>query len=144
MDPGAVQAGLDSCAAVLTQAQPGMNIVVTAGRRGAYAYADGIWDHCPALTAPVARTAGAGDALLGGVVACLAAGVPLACPGWRRAESGDEALKTALDFGVLLAAFSVTSPHTIHPKANLGAPRSFAADRGLRFGAALQSVVGCS
>jgi hypothetical protein len=34
---------------------------------------------------------------------------------------------SALDLGVLLAAYSVTSPHTIHPQATLSSLLSFAA-----------------
>ena len=46
---------------------------------------------------------------------------------------------SALSFGVLLAGFSVTSPHTIYPDANLPALRAFAAQQDTslsdRFGA---------
>ena len=36
------------------------------------------------------------------------------------------ALATALDLGVLLAAYSVTSPHTIHPNADFPSLLAFA------------------
>jgi hypothetical protein len=41
------------------------------------------------------------------------------------------ALSSALDLGVLLAAYSVTSPHTIHQEANLPSLLAFASDLGV-------------
>ena len=41
------------------------------------------------------------------------------------------AFGSALDLGVLLASFSVTSPHTIHPDASMSNLLDFAGDLGL-------------
>jgi 1-phosphofructokinase len=95
-----------------------MRILLTVGARGAYGFEGGCWRHRPALGVPVASTAGAGDALLAGMLAALAAGAPFA---------------GALDFGALLAAYKVTSPHTIHPDASLDALLAFAATHGVAF-----------
>lgn len=104
---------------------PGVPLVVTAGAHGAFARAGDGWVHRPALPAEVRSTAGAGDALLAGALAAIAAEVPLVV------EGPGDALRSALDLGVALAGLSVTSPHTIHPGADLDAVLAFAAGAGL-------------
>lgn len=113
------------------------HVIVTAGSRGAWAFADGRSHHRAAIPAEVASTAGAGDALLGGVLAALAAGVPLLPPG----DSDPDAFTCALDLGVLLAALSVTSPHTIPPGADLDDLLAFAAQHDVTFAPPLADVL---
>jgi sugar/nucleoside kinase (ribokinase family) len=141
-DAGDPEPFLTACARELAALQPAMRIVLSAGREGAYAFAGGTWDHCPAPSVPVASTAGAGDALLAGVIACLAAGLPLISPEPPRVTLGDRPLAAALDLGVLLASYSVTSPHTIHPGANVPALREFARRLGLSFSGPLCAAMG--
>jgi sugar/nucleoside kinase (ribokinase family) len=129
---------LEACATALTALQPNIRVVVTAGRRGAWGFAQGRWDHCPALPVRVVSTAGAGDALLGGVLAALAAGVPFIVPGPPRSALAERPLQSALDLGACLAAFSVTSPHTIHPDTTLGTLTLFAREHGLDFAGELR------
>jgi sugar/nucleoside kinase (ribokinase family) len=112
-------------------------LIVSAGRRGAWGLADGAWTHTPALEVKVASTAGAGDALLGGTLAGLAHGLPLTVPGPPRLRLADRPLESALDLGVLLAACSVTSPHTIHPDVRADTLAAFARANGLVLGGAL-------
>ena len=133
---GPPDAFLEACASALTTAR-GMRVIVTAGRRGAWGLDEGRWTHTPALDVPVASTAGAGDALLGGTLAALALGVPLTVPGPVRAALAGRPLESALDFGVLLASYSVTSPHTIHPDAGAAALAAFARAHGIALGEAL-------
>jgi len=112
-------------------------LVVTAGARGAWAFSEGRAHHRPAISVDVAGTAGAGDALLGGVLAAIAAGVPLLPP-----DGADpDAFACALDLGVLLAGLSVTSPHTIHPAADLDALLAFAERHGVAFAPPLADVL---
>lgn len=76
-------------------------ISITAGARGSWSW-DGTKIHyVPSFTVPVTNTAGAGDAHLAGILAGLTWGL---------------ALKHAQEIGTLVAAQSVTSPHTIHPE----------------------------
>jgi sugar/nucleoside kinase (ribokinase family) len=117
-DAGDPRPLLDACVATLGAARTKIRILLTAGAHGAFGFDGGCWKHCPALDVPVASTAGAGDALLAGTLAALAAGAPFA---------------GALDFGSLLAAYKVTSPHTIHPDASLDALLAFAADHRVAF-----------
>ena len=116
LDPLDPDPFLGRCADILCSIQPNIRIVISAGRLGAFGFERGHWHHCPAPVVRDANTAGAGDALVAGIVSALAAGVPFA---------------SALDLGVLLAAYSVTSPHTIHPDANLDTLLSFAATIGV-------------
>lgn len=135
---------LDCCADKLRACQPHIQIVVSAGKQGAFAFADGTWDYCPAANVPVANTAGAGDALLAGVLAALAVGMPFIRPGSARTSFSDRPLESAFDFGALLAAYTVTSPHTIHPDANVDALLSFGNELGVAFSASLMHYLALS
>ena len=124
---------IDACLKFLGTAYPNLQMVVTAGASGAYAFADGVCNYCPAHKVTVSSTAGAGDALLGGVIAALAAGVPLLRKGSCREKITDGLLETALEFGVLLASYKCLSPHTIHPHACLDTLVEFARHLKLTF-----------
>jgi sugar/nucleoside kinase (ribokinase family) len=125
---------LDACAALLVAVQPSIRIVVTSGPDGAFGFEQGRWRHTPALPVTVASTAGAGDALLGGVLTGLAIGLAFTTTDGPRRVLGERPLASAMDLGVLLSAYKVTSPHTIHPGASLGALRRFAQAHGVTVG----------
>ncbi len=112
-----------------------MWIGVSGGRAGAGAYDGGRWGHRAAMDVDVASTAGAGDALFAGVIAGLAAGLDLV------GEGGEGVVSGALDLGVLLAGFSVTSVHTIHPGASVGALVEFAGGKGVEFSDAVMRKI---
>lgn len=139
-DGSNIQAFLDTCAASLTALQPEIQLVISAGGRGAYGFRHGRWDFCPAPQVDVASTAGGGDALLGGVLSGMAAGVPLiGSEAWRQSISGSE-IHCALEIGVLLASLSVTSPDAIHFGATLEALKNFAASEGIAFSPQIQQA----
>ncbi len=120
---------LNSCATALRMHQPRIRVVVSVGKHGAYAGEGGDWTYCPAPAVRAAGTAGAGDALLAGIVSALATGMPFLAPN----EPGRQwDIASAVELGVMLAAYSVTSPHTIHPRANLPSLLAFA--RSLEIG----------
>jgi len=119
---------LSECGRTLEASQPRIQIIVSAGKQGAYAYSAGMWFHRTALDVPVVSTAGAGDALLAGVLSGLAVGMPLVKADSTLVAAGSGNPESAFDLGVLLAAYSVTSPHTIHPDANLESVTGFARD----------------
>jgi sugar/nucleoside kinase (ribokinase family) len=141
-DPANPQPSLDACGAVASDLQPEMSVILSVGKDGAYGFSAGAWDHCPAPRVCVASTAGGGDALLGGVLAALAAGVPLVVPGLQRAAIADRPLASALEFGVLLASLAVTSPHSIHPQADVPSLLEFADSLGVAFSGSLQDSLG--
>lgn len=128
-------------AETLADIQPHINVVLSAGKAGAWAFDAGRWEHCPALSVVVAGTAGAGDALLAGVISGVIAGLPLVAERPERRELSDAPVETALDLGVLLAAYSVTCPHTIHPEADLDHLSTFAGELGIRFSEALRARI---
>lgn len=113
---GADAAGLlEACGRTFAAANPQGQLIVTLGAQGAHAWSDCHWSHVPASHVPVRSTSGAGDALLGGVLTALALGLPF--------------VPDALELGTLLAAFKVTSPHTIPPEIDRPLLQSFAAVR---------------
>lgn len=137
-DPAAfLEAVADAAAGTAAPDRHPPRLVVTAGTDGAFAFEGGRWHHRASIPVDVASTAGAGDALLGGVLAGLAAGVPLLpVPDAQSAR-----LTCALDLGVLLAAHSVTSPHTIHPDTGSAPLLAFAREAGLPFGPPLSDAL---
>jgi len=76
---------------------------ITAGSQGSWSYDGAESRYLPALAARMVSTAGAGDAHLAGTIAGLASGMTLF-------ESHE--------LSRLVAAMSVTSPHTIHGEIN--------------------------
>jgi ribokinase len=102
-----VQAAIET----LGRMNPALLVSVTAGKQGSWSWDGGALVHLPALQAEVVSTAGAGDAHLGGIIAGLVAGLRLA---------------QAQELGTLVAAHSVTSPHTIDKRINRASLRAFA------------------
>ena len=119
----------------------GVRIIVTAGARGAFAFDGSAWAHVPSLPVAVVSTAGAGDALLGGVLTGLAAGLPFVPAASPRASLAGRPLSSALELGALVAAFKVTSPHTIPPDLSLDALMAFAREHGIAFGEDLRRLL---
>jgi sugar/nucleoside kinase (ribokinase family) len=118
----------------------GGRLVVTAGNAGAYGWDGRALVHVPALRVPVASTAGAGDAVLGGLLTGLAAGLPL-FPASSR-PLAERPVESGLDLGVCLAAYAVASPHTIPEGVGWARLRSFLAPLGVRFSPAFEGLTG--
>lgn len=102
-----VQAAIET----LGRLNPDLLISITAGRQGSWSWDGKTLVHVPALQAEVVSTAGAGDAHLAGIIAGLVAGLRLA---------------GAQELGTLVAAHSVTSPHTIDKRVDRQSLRAFA------------------
>ena len=132
-DPAEPLPFLESLAGALRRENERIRIILSAGKAGAWGFENGRWDHSAPPDVPVASTAGAGDALLAGAVAGIAAGLPLAVGAPWQGSTPARPIETALEFAVLLAAFTVTSPHTIHPDADLAAVIAFAGECGVDF-----------
>jgi sugar/nucleoside kinase (ribokinase family) len=127
--PGSPEGFLDRLFRLVASRYPQLGVVMSAGKNGAYFIDRSGWSHSPSPSVEVASTAGAGDCLLGGILAAMAAGIPLTHP--RRRPAAQSVLEDALDFGVLLASYKVSSPHTIHPDASLGELLRFAERLGI-------------
>jgi len=126
---------VDTCLEFLQSGFPQLGMVVTSGKDGAFAFSRGSFVYCPAYDVEIGSTAGAGDALLGGVLSALAAGVPL-----LKARKSENQLSSALELGVLLASFKCQSEHTIHPSASLDDLIQFAGTKGLQLDAFLSAA----
>ena len=127
--------------AALTLTLPRLRVVVSVGRRGAYGFEGGHSQHCPGPVVQPISTAGAGHALLAGVLGGLAAGIPFIIPNeYGTGSFSGRTLRTALDLGVLNGSFSVTSPHTIHPDAAMEKLLAFAGSHGASVSESLRSA----
>jgi sugar/nucleoside kinase (ribokinase family) len=106
----------------VTQMPPSFRLIVTLGAHGVAGWERGQWVFLPAIQAPVVSTAGAGDTLLGAVIAWLAAGgsfLPDPAADFHRIDS-------ALAYGNVAAAFKVGRPDTLVSDLTLEALRKFA------------------
>ena len=90
---------------------PSLLVSITAGKNGSWSWDGNTLVHVPALAVDVVSTAGAGDAHLAGIIVGLVAGLTL---------------PQAQELGTLVAAHSVTSPHTIDKRIDREALRAFA------------------
>jgi sugar/nucleoside kinase (ribokinase family) len=141
-EPSQPRPFLQACEQVLRTSYPRLRLVVTAGKLGAFAYSEGSWDFSPAPRVNVASTAGAGDALLGALIVAEVSGIPFI----RRDHSLDRGsmgtVASALDFAVLLASYTATSPHTIHPKVCKEALLAFASEIGVELAPNIRQLLG--
>jgi len=112
---------LEHCRQAAVARNPSIRLVVSSGSQGVDVFTQGTWSHYEALPVNVVSTAGAGDALLAGIIAGLVLGLPLVCM-----DEGNVS-RSAMALGLLIAAFSLTSQHTIHPDFSMDALRAFAA-----------------
>jgi sugar/nucleoside kinase (ribokinase family) len=119
---------LEACLRVAAAANPGILLIVSAGSEGVDVFDHGVWSHHASVPTEVVSSAGAGDALLGGVIAGFVQGLPLV----RRTDEHEsqDTVESAIDLGLLVAAFSLTSSHTIHPGFSMQTLRKFAAMKG--------------
>jgi sugar/nucleoside kinase (ribokinase family) len=84
---------------LLREIQPSLKVSITSGAHGSWTWDGETLARVPAHKVEVVGTSGAGDAHLAGILAGLAAGLTLSY---------------AHELGALVAALSVTSPHTIN------------------------------
>lgn len=141
LNADAPQTFLDTCAANLRAMQPHMRIIISAGSYGAYALDKDVWHHTPAMDVQVTNTAGAGDALLAGVLAALVRKLPLTERVAEKNTATLERINCALDFGVMLAGYSATACDAIHPRATPRDLRRFARASHLKFSDAVDRAL---
>ena len=119
-EEGDAQPIVEAALARLITINPDLQVTITAGGLGSWSWDGKKVQHMPAFPAELVSTAGAGDAFLAGVIAGRIAGLQF---------------QEAQQLGMLVAAHSVTSPHTIDPKINRAALSSFAAKAKLNLSA---------
>jgi len=106
---------VDAAVSLLAARRQPTMATITAGSQGSWVYDGAESRRLPALPARMVSTAGAGDAHLAGIIAGLAAGMTLF---------------DSHELAMLVAAMSVTSPHTIHTGINPVTLRAFAKELG--------------
>ncbi|KKK79998.1 hypothetical protein LCGC14_2827890, partial [marine sediment metagenome] len=112
---GDVESLIRQAGRVLADLQPDIRLCVTAGAEGAFGWTAGDIEYTPAPPVEPVNSAGAGDAVLAGLIVGLAAGLPFILPDRpRRAALADAPLATAMDLAALLAGLAVTSEDTIN------------------------------
>jgi ribokinase len=106
---------------------PAAWVTITAGQHGSWAW-DGahLW-HQPAVKTSAVSTAGAGDAFLAGMIVGIVAGLSVA---------------QAHELATLVAAHSVTSPHTINKETNRYTLRRFAKEMEFPLSRAVRVLLG--
>ena len=129
------------CLSFVNQDSPGIRLIVSLGARGVLGFVKDRWTLCLAPKVSVASTAGAGDALLGGVIAAMAAGIPFLSGNRSGARAQGEALQSALEFGLMLASHTVSSPHTIHPSACLDSLMGLLTELGVRLDPKIEHLI---
>ena len=111
----------------LRELNPGIQVSITAGKQGSWAWDGKSLAYLPALPVEVASTAGAGDAHLAGLIVGLAAGLEM---------------HQAHELATLVAALSVTSPHTINPYVDRDLLRGLAERVGMPVSNEVRALLG--
>lgn len=100
---------VQSCIQTTTRINPQIQLCITCGNQGLYGFSQGETEFIPAFEVPVRNTAGAGDAVLSGLVVGQVLGLPFL----------GESKQTCLRLGHLIGTMSVTSQDTINFDINL-------------------------
>ncbi len=111
----------------LNAINPDLQVTITAGGWGSWSWDGKNVQHLAAFPTELVSTAGAGDAFLAGVITGRVAGLNL---------------QEAQELGMLIAAHSVTSPHTIDPQINRGTLSAFASQARLVLSARVAQFLG--
>lgn len=116
------QAIVEAASSKLQSINPSLRVIITAGKEGSWSWDGKNLSFLPAFPTHMVSTAGAGDAFLAGVITGLVEDLP-----YRQAQ----------ELGALVAALSVTSPHTI----NMGIDRRSLLSFSLKFSIELSDPV---
>lgn len=137
---------IPECLAVLKNINPSISVIITNGSKNIYCLPGGLLRQpgdardqvyeFPALKVPVVSTAGAGDALIAGTICGLCCGLPLAIA----QQSGNTSLNSAVELGILLAGYAVTSPDSIHPAATANDLHHFSLTTPVKLGNIFQHL----
>jgi sugar/nucleoside kinase (ribokinase family) len=117
---------VEAAVARLRAIQPEMMISITAGKHGSWGWDGRALTYVPPCKANLVSSAGAGDAHLGGTIAGLAAGLPMA---------------EAQQLGGLVAGLSITSPHTINKEIDRETLRAFAETAGVELAKSVKALL---
>lgn len=118
----------ETAIAAVSRVNPGAFVSVTAGKRGSWVWDGRRINHVPAPEVEAVSAAGAGDAFLAGLIAGIHANLRL---------------PEAQELATLAAAFSVTSPHTIHKGMDRPSLAQFSEKTGFDLSASVRNFLFC-
>ena len=121
---GGVENIVESTTRLMTEYD--LDLAITAGRQGSWACAGQDLHHLPGLKVQAVGTAGAGDAFLAGLIVGKVASL---------------GLFEAHELARLVAALSLTSPHTIHPNIDRLSLGAFAREVGVPLSPAVEALL---
>lgn len=121
------------CMAYLQRYNPDISVIITRGGQGAAVWSNGRVYQSSSIQVPVVNTAGAGDCLIGTIIAALALGIDLIPP-----EDAGAARASALDLGVAASSRKVTCRDTIDFTLNADSLAEFAAAHNVVFSQQIQ------
>jgi len=116
---------IESAVHYLRELNPSMQIAITAGKQGSYAWDGARLTYAPAVPVQVSSSAGAGDAFLAALIVGTVAGLS-----WSQCQ----------ELASLTAALSVTSPHTIHPGLERTSLNAFASQSSISLSDAVKAL----
>jgi sugar/nucleoside kinase (ribokinase family) len=118
---------VEHAVSLLSEQNPRLQVVLTAGARGSWSWDGSRLQHIPAIPIALVNGAGAGDAYLAGTLVGLASSLSLGA---------------AQELGNLVAALSATSPHTIHFGVDRDSLASFAQKSEVELSQELKNLLG--
>lgn len=101
------------CVETLAVENADLQILITDGGKGSYAYKNGVMEYLTALPTEVVQSGGAGDAFLAGVIVGLSCGLPF-LKGSSDTYFGETPLTSSRELGTLLASLSLTTSHSLY------------------------------
>jgi ribokinase len=110
----------------LQSINPALQVMITAGKEGDWCWDGKNLSFLPAFPTRMVSTAGAGDAFLAGVITGRVAGLPF---------------PQAQELGTLVAALSVTSPHTINMEIDRRSLLSFSTKYSIELSALVKRLI---
>lgn len=128
---------LKACVSILQQRNPDICVIITMGEKGAYVQQRDRIYQSRAVNVPVSSTAGAGDCLIGTVIAAILRGIDL-----FPIEQEKYKMDNALDLGVLASAKKVGCKDTIDFSINQDSLLAFAGEYGIMFSDSLLHFLG--
>jgi ribokinase len=117
---------IQGCFARLSLINPSIQVTITCGGRGSWGWDGKRIHYLRALPVQVANTAGAGDAFLAGMIIACVAGL-----GFRQTQQ----------LATLIAGYSTTSLHTIHPDLDRNSLRTFSLQKNLPLSAEINRLL---
>ncbi len=125
-DTAPPQTIVEAALSKLQSINPALRVMITAGKEGSWCWDGNNLSLLPSFPTRMVSTAGAGDAFLAGVIAGRVAGLTF---------------PQAQELGTLVAALSVTSPHTINMEIDRQSLLSFSTEHSIELSVPVKRLI---